>query len=209
MSDFSDSTPEIRWYIAHTYAGYENKVKANLEKIIENRSLQNVITDVKIPVRIITEDQNEDTASAAEDNAPEEESDVSAEEGKKNKKEPKIIEEKIFPSYVFVKMIMNDETWHVVRNIRGVTGFVGPGSRPVPLTDEEVASIGELEEQTVINLAYKVGDSVKITAGFLKDTVGKVAEISDDKKKIMVIASMFGRDMPIELGSDEVTLLDS
>ena len=206
MSDFSDSTPEIRWYIAHTYAGNENKVKANLEKIIENRSLQNVITDVKIPVRIITEEPKEDAVSAADEAKAEDESDITAESDKK--KEPKIIEEKIFPSYVFVKMIMNDETWHVVRNIRGVTGFVGPGSRPVPLTDEEVANIGELEEQTVINLSYKVGDSVKITAGFLKDAVGKVAEISDDKKKIMVIASMFGRDMPVELGSDEVTLLE-
>lgn len=206
MSDFSDSTPEIRWYIAHAYAGYENKVKANLEKIIENRSLQNVITDVKIPVRIITEEPKEDAVSAADEAKAEDESDITAESDKK--KEPKIIEEKIFPSYVFVKMIMNDETWHVVRNIRGVTGFVGPGSRPVPLTDEEVANIGELEEQTVINLSYKVGDSVKITAGFLKDAVGKVAEISDDKKKIMVIASMFGRDMPVELGSDEVTLLE-
>lgn len=206
MSDFSDSTPEIRWYIAHTYTGYENKVKANLEKIIENRSLQNVITDVKIPVRIITEEPKEDAVSAADEAKAEDESDITAESDKK--KEPKIIEEKIFPSYVFVKMIMNDETWHVVRNIRGVTGFVGPGSRPVPLTDEEVANIGELEEQTVINLSYKVGDSVKITAGFLKDAVGKVAEISDDKKKIMVIASMFGRDMPVELGSDEVTLLE-
>ena len=192
--------------IAHTYAGYENKVKANLEKIIENRSLQNVITDVKIPVRIITEEPKEDAVSAADEAKAEDESDITAESDKK--KEPKIIEEKIFPSYVFVKMIMNDETWHVVRNIRGVTGFVGPGSRPVPLTDEEVANIGELEEQTVINLSYKVGDSVKITAGFLKDAVGKVAEISDDKKKIMVIASMFGRDMPVELGSDEVTLLE-
>lgn len=206
MSDFSDSTSEIRWYIAHTYAGYENKVKANLEKIIENRSLQNVITDVKIPVRIITEEPKEDAVSAADEAKAEDESDITAESDKK--KEPKIIEEKIFPSYVFVKMIMNDETWHVVRNIRGVTGFVGPGSRPVPLTDEEVANIGELEEQTVINLSYKVGDSVKITAGFLKDAVGKVAEISDDKKKIMVIASMFGRDMPVKLGSDEVTLLE-
>ena len=206
MSDFSDSTPEIRRYIAHTYAGYENKVKANLEKIIENRSLQNVITDVKIPVRIITEEPKEDAVSAADEAKAEDESDFTAESDKK--KEPKIIEEKIFPSYVFVKMIMNDETCHVVRNIRGVTGFVGPGSRPVPLTDEEVANIGELEEQTVINLSYKVGDSVKITAGFLKDAVGKVAEISDDKKKIMVIASMFGRDMPVELGSDEVTLLE-
>ena len=197
---------EANWYVVHTYSGYENKVKANLEKIIENRSLQNVITDVKIPVRIITEEPKEDAVSAADEAKAEDESDITAESDKK--KEPKIIEEKIFPSYVFVKMIMNDETWHVVRNIRGVTGFVGPGSRPVPLTDEEVANIGELEEQTVINLSYKVGDSVKITAGFLKDAVGKVAEISDDKKKIMVIASMFGRDMPVELGSDEVTLLE-
>ena len=171
-----------KWYVAHTYSGYENAVKAAIEKSVVNRNMEDMVLQIAIPMETVTEIT---------------ESGVSKE-----------IQRKVFPGYVLAKMVMNDETWHVVRNIRGVTGFVGPGSRPVPLTDEEVANIGELEEQTVINLSYKVGDSVKITAGFLKDAVGKVAEISDDKKKIMVIASMFGRDMPVELGSDEVTLLE-
>lgn len=106
-------------------------------------------------------------------------------------------------------MIMNDETWHIVRNIRGVTGFVGPGSKPVPLSEEEVLAIGELEEKTVINLNYKVGDSVKIVSGFLKDFVGVVEDISEDKKKIKVLASMFGRDTPVELDSNEVAPLEN
>ena len=206
MSDFSDSTPEIRWYIAHTYAGYENKVKANLEKIIENRSLQNVITDVKIPVRIITEDQNEDTASAAEDNAPEEESDVSAEEGKKNKKEPKIIEEKIFPSYVFVKMIMNDETWHVVRNIRGVTGFLGSGNKAIPLSDSDVAALGVEKREIEVN--YAAGDSVRVIDGPLAGFIGVVSSVEPDKNKVDVTVSMFGRETPVEMELDQVETLE-
>lgn len=213
MSDFSDSTPEIRWYIAHTYSGYENKVKANLEKIIENRGLQNVIVDVKIPVRIISEDP-EDVSAVSEDIEFEGDktSEENAEADSTEKAVPpakKITEEKIFPCYVFVKMIMNDETWHIVRNIRGVTGFVGPGSKPVPLSEEEVLAIGELEEKTVINLNYKVGDSVKIISGFLKDFVGVVEDISEDKKKIKVLASMFGRDTPVELDSNEVAPLEN
>lgn len=213
MSDFSDSTPEIRWYIAHTYSGYENKVKANLEKIIENRGLQNVIVDVKIPVRIISEDP-EDVSAVSEDIEFEgyETSEENAEADNTEKAVPpakKITEEKIFPCYVFVKMIMNDETWHIVRNIRGVTGFVGPGQSRVPLSEEEVLAIGELEEKTVINLNYKVGDSVKIVSGFLKDFVGVVEDISEDKKKIKVLASMFGRDTPVELDSKEVAPLEN
>ena len=207
MSDFSDSIPEIRWYIAHTYAGYENKVKANLEKIIENRSLQNVITDVKIPVRKVVKEAEEKSAVPSDEYLTDT-SDTENEEAATKISEPeKVIEEKIFPSYVFVKMIMNDETWHVVRNIRGVTGFVGPGSRPVPLTEAEVAAIGELEEKELIKLDFKVGDSVKIISGFLKDFIGVVEEISEDNKKIKDMASMFGRDTPVELSSDEVSPL--
>ena len=207
MSDFSDSIPEIRWYIAHTYAGYENKVKANLEKIIENRSLQNVITDVKIPVRKVVKEAEEKSAVPSDEYLTDT-SDAENEEAETKISDPeKVIEEKIFPSYVFVKMIMNDETWHVVRNIRGVTGFVGPGSRPVPLTEAEVAAIGELEEKELIKLDFKVGDSVKIISGFLKDFIGVVEEISEDNKKIKVMASMFGRDTPVELSSDEVSPL--
>ena len=211
MSDFSDSTPEIRWYIAHTYSGYENKVKANLEKIIENRGLQNLIVDVKIPVRIIA-DEPEDVSDISGDIENDETVEESDEAGNTEKAVPpakKITEEKIFPSYVFVKMVMNDETWHIVRNIRGVSGFVGPGSKPVPLSEEEVLAIGELEEKTVINLNYKVGDSVKIISGFLKDFVGVVEDISEDKKKIKVLASMFGRDTPVELDSNEVAPLEN
>ncbi len=175
MSDFSDAIAEPRWYVAHTYSGYENKVKANLEQIIENRNLQDKIMEIKIPVEITVE--------------------------KKGDTE-KEIETKVFPSYVFVKMIMSDETWHVVRNIRGVTGFVGPGSKPVPLSDEEVASLGV--EKQITHLDYQVGDSVTIASGPLAGFVATVAEISEDMKKVKVIASMFGRETPVDLDSSEV-----
>lgn len=184
MSDFDEISSELRWYVAHTYSGYENKVKANLEKIIENRNLQDVITDIRIPVETVTEENGTD------------------ENGNAVLKET---ETKIFPGYVLVKMKMSDATWHVVRNIRGVTGFVGPGSKPVPLTDEEVAAIGVETKQ--INLEYEIGDSVKVTAGPLKGFVGTVEEISEDKKKIKVLVSMFGRETPIELDSESAEKL--
>lgn len=179
MSDFNESGTDVRWYVAHTYSGYENKVKTNLEKIVENRGLHHLIKDVRVPVEISVE--NEGTESEKE------------------------IENKVFPSYVLVKMVMTDESWHVVRNIRGVTGFVGPGSKPVPLTDDEVASIGI--DTRVTELPYGVGDSVKITGGALAGFVGVVEEISEDKKKIKVIASMFGRETPVELDSDSAELI--
>lgn len=176
MSDFNDNDTELRWYVAHTYSGYENKVKTNLEKIVENRGIHHLIADVRIPVEVTVEN-----------------------EGEENEKE---VVTKTYPSYVLVKMVMTDESWHVVRNIRGVTGFVGPGSKPVPLTDEEVAAMGI--ETRVISLAYEVGDSVKIVSGPLSGFIGVVQEISEDKKKIKVIASMFGRETPVELDSDSV-----
>ncbi len=176
MSDFSDAHPEVRWYVAHTYSGYENKVMANLLKIIENRGLQEQIQDVRVPVEKIIEKGGDGGT--------------------------KEIENKVFPSYVLVKMIMTDETWHVVRNIRGVTGFVGPGSKPVPLTDEEVAAIG-VETVTTV-LGFEVGDSVKITSDSMNGFIGTVKEISDDKKKVIVIVSMFGRETPVEVASDKV-----
>lgn len=184
MSDFDEISQEARWYVAHTYSGYENKVKANLEKIIENRRLQDVIMDIRIPVETVKEENGTD------------------EEGNPIVKE---IENKIFPSYVLVKMKMSDATWHVVRNIRGVTGFVGPGSRPVPLTDEEVAAIGVEVRQ--VRLDYEVGDSVTVTSGPLKGYVGTVEEISEDKKKIKVLVSMFGRETPLELDADSAEKL--
>ncbi len=179
MSDFDEISSEPRWYVAHTYSGYENKVKANLEKIIENRGLQDVFLDIRIPVEIVKEEAGKD------------------ENGNVIEKE---VENKIFPSYVLIKMIMSDATWHIVRGIHGFTGFVGPGSKPVPLTDEEVAAIGV--ETTEVKLDFEVGDSVTVKSGPLKGYVGTVEEISDDKKKIKVLVSMFGRETPLELDSD-------
>ncbi len=181
MSDINEISSELNWYVAHTYSGYENKVKANLEKIVDNRGLRHMICDVRIPVETVTEDAGKDDSGNAI---------------------TKEVENKIFPSYVLVKMIMTDETWHIVRNIRGVTGFVGPGSKPVPLTDEEVASIGV--EIRVITLDYDTGDSVTVSSGPLKGYIGTVQEISPDKKKIKVLVSMFGRETPVELDSDIV-----
>ncbi len=184
MSDFDEISSEPRWYVAHTYSGYENKVKANLEKIIENRRLQDVIMDIRVPVETVEENDGTD------------------EEGNPIIKKT---ETKIFPSYVLIKMKMSDATWHVVRNIRGVTGFVGPGSKPVPLTDEEVASIGVETRQ--IHLDYEIGDSVTVKSGPLKGYVGVVETISEDKKKIKVLVSMFGRETPLELDSDSAEKL--
>lgn len=175
MSDFSDAIPEIHWYVVHTYSGYENKVKASLEKIIENRNIQDEIVDIRIPLEI-------------------------REEGEKK------VESKLLPSYVLVKMLMNDANWHVVRNITGVTGFVGPGSKPVPLTDEEVARIGI--EISVVTLDYEVGDSVTIIDGPLANYTGVVQSISDDKKTVKVLASMFGRNTPVDLKSNQLKRID-
>ena len=171
MSNFIDAVPEIRWYVVHTFTGYENKVKGLLEKIIENRQLQDEIVEVTIPVEI-------------------------REDGEKT------VEAKLMPGYVLVKMLMNDANWHVVRNITGVTGFVGPGSKPVPLSDEEVARMGI--EVTVVNLDYEIGDPVKIIDGPLANYTGVVQSISDDKKSVTVLASMFGRNTPVDLKSSQI-----
>lgn len=176
-SSFENLGP--RWYVVHTYTGYENKVKANLEKIVENRNLGDTIFDCIIPVETVTETVN----------------------GK-----VKETEVKLYPSYVFVKMCMSDASWHVVRNISGVTGFVGPGSKPVPLRDDEVAQMGI--ETKVVELRYAVGDSVRVISGALTGFIGVVKEISEDKKKIMVLASMFGRETPVELDADSVEKLE-
>jgi transcriptional antiterminator NusG len=181
MSDINEISSEMNWYVAHTYAGYENKVKANLEKIVENRGLGHMICDIRVPVEKVVEQTGTD------------------ETGNPVTKE---VENKIFPSYVLIKMIMTDETWHIVRNIRGVTGFVGPGSKPVPLSDKEVEAIGV--ETRVLSLDYDVGDSVTVKSGPLKGYIGTVQEISEDKRKIKVLVSMFGRETPVELDSDIV-----
>lgn len=168
-----------KWYVIHTYSGYENKVAATIEKAVENRKLHDLIYAVNVPVEKVVE---------VKDGA---------------KKE---IERKIFPGYVLVKMVMTDESWHVVRNTRGVTGFVGPASKPVPLSEEEVASLGVEKHELVIN--YKEGDNVKIIDGALEDFTGIVDEIALDKNKIRVIVSMFGRETPVELEPDQVEPID-
>ena len=177
MSDLYDATGEKRWYVAHTYSGYENKVKTTLEKIVENRGLHDVIVDIRIPVETYIDNET----------------------GKE-------VEEKVYPSYVLVKMVMTDETWHVVRNISGVTGFVGPGSKPTALSDAEVATMGIETAAPKVVVNYNIGDTVEITDGALKGMHGTLSEISDDKKKVTVIANMFGRDTPFELDSNSITL---
>lgn len=171
MSDINEMNVGPRWYVAHTYSGYENKVKTNLEKIVENRGLGHLIYDIKIPVKVTVE-KDGDTE--------------------------KVIEEKVFPSYVLVKMTMTEESWHVVRNITGVTGFVGPGSRPTPLTDAEVAAL-EIEEQSEEKLSFNIGDEVNIVSGLFEGYSGTVQSISDDQKKVTVLVKRGRRDMPVEL----------
>ena len=174
MSDFNELNVGPKWYVAHTYTGYENKVKAAIERAVENRNLSHLIFDVKIPV----------TTSVQID----------------SKGREKIVEEKIFPAYVFVKMVMNDESWHIVRNISGVTGFVGPGSRPVPLSDEEAMSI-EVEAKVEMD-TFQMGDEVEIIDGFLTGHSGKISEIGETE--ITVIVTTIGREMPVSLDAKSV-----
>lgn len=165
-----DTSEVAKWYVVHTYSGYENKVKANLEKIVENRGMQELIQDVVVPM----------------------EEQIEIKDGKK-----KASLKKVFPGYVLVKMFMTDESWYVVRNTRGVTGFVGPGSKPIPLSDEEVLVMGV--EQGVPSVDYEVGDNVRVISGPLENFIGIVEEIALDKKKVKVVVSMFGRETPVEL----------
>ncbi len=164
-----------KWYVAHTYSGYENTVKATIEKAVENRNMGELIHTVSIPMETVTEIT--DAGS-------------------------KTVERKVFPGYVLVKMILTDETWHLVRNVRGVTGFVGSGNKPIPLTDEEIASLGV--EKREIMVGYQVGDNVKITDGALESFLGTVEEIDLDRSKVRVIVSMFGRETPVELDLDQI-----
>jgi transcriptional antiterminator NusG len=164
-----------RWYVVHTYSGHENKVKANIEKLVENREMQDAIFEVRVPVEEYQEVKN----------------------GKKKMKE-----RKMFPSYVIIKMIMTDESWYLVRNTRGVTGFVGPGSKPVPLTDEEVKALGVVERLPAIELVP--GDTIKVKEGPFEDFIGAVESISQEKRKIKAFVSMFGRETLIELDYDQI-----
>ena len=162
-----------KWYVVHTYSGYENKVKTNLEKIIENRGISHLIHEVKVPVELVSETNTEGVTKESES--------------------------KVFPSYVFVKMIMSDATWHIVRNITGSAGFVGPEGRPVPLTAKEVEKLGIETVATSASVDFKVGDSVVIKDGPMKGFVGTISEISSDLKKVTVLASVFGHSTPVEL----------
>jgi transcriptional antiterminator NusG len=166
---------EARWFVVHTYSGYENKVKANIEKIIENRNMQDQIVEVMVPVQNVVEIKN----------------------GVR-----KTVQRKIFPGYVLIKMFMNDDTWYVVRNTRGVTSFVGPGSKPVPLTEREIVSMGieaaEGEPEII------VGDSVRVTSGPFEGSIGLIKEINMNKHTAVVRLSVFGRETPVELNFTQI-----
>ena len=176
MSDINEMNVGVRWYVVHTYSGYENKVMTNLVKIVENRGLGHLIFDVKVPVETVVEKKGD---------------------------EEKEVESKIFPGYVLVKMIMTEESWHVVRNITGVTGFVGPGSRPTPLLDSEVEALGIDEKK--VKLLISVGDEVSVKGGLFDGYSGTVQSISDNQKKVTVLIKRGRRDIPVELGVENVT----
>ena len=172
-----------KWYVIHTYSGYENTVASSIEKAVENRGMHDLLTDVTIPVEIVREVKNGKTRE---------------------------IERKLFPGYVLVKMILTDESWYLVRNTRGCTGFVSPNSnKPLPLTDEEAAQWGaEKHETETIEISYKVGDSVRVCDGPLSGFVGIVDEIEQQQNRVHVIVSMFGRETPVELELNQVEVVE-
>ena len=167
---------EAKWYVVHTYSGYENKVKVDIEKTIENRNLQDQILEVSVPMLEVAELKN-----GVE----------------------KLADKKMFPGYVLIHMVMNDDTWYVVRNTRGVTGFVGPGSKPVPLTEEEMASLGFHREEDVL-VDFEAGDMVVVISGAWKDTVGLSRPSMTVRRPLPMHVEMFGRETPVELGFAEV-----
>ena len=169
-------TNTAKWYVIHTYSGYENKVATDLATMVESRGMQDLIQDIKIPTEIVTEVKDDVTRE---------------------------VERKIFPGYVLIKMIVTDDSWYVVRNIRGCTGFVGPASKPVPLTDEEVASLGV--EKHSVEVGYKVGDNVKIISGPLEGYSGKVQSLDTANNSVCIVLSMFGRETPVELELDQIS----
>ena len=170
-----------KWYVAHTYSGYENAVKTTIEKFVAHRNLEDMILDIQIPMEKVTEVTDAGTT--------------------------KEVERKIFPGYVLIKMVMNDETWHVVRNVRGVTGFVGSANKAIPLTEDEVLSLGVEKREIVVR--YQVGDHVRITDGSMATFTGVVEEIEPEKNKVTVVVTMFGREIPVELELDQVEILES
>ncbi len=166
---------EAKWYVVHTYSGYENTVKASIEKNVQTRHLEDLIHAVSIPLETVTE---------VTDNGP------------------KVFERKVFPGYVLVKMVMTDDSWYIIKNVRGVTGFVGSGSKPTPLTEDEVLQLGVEKREIVVD--YGVGDSVKINDGPLMSFIGVVDSLEIEKNKVRVVVSMFGRETPVELELDQV-----
>lgn len=166
---------EANWYVVHTYSGYENKVKANIEKTIENRHLEEEILEVRVPMEDVVEMKN----------------------GAR-----KTVQKKLFPGYVLINMIMNDDTWYVVRNTRGVTGFVGPGSKPVPLTEAEMKPLGIKTEN--VSVDFSEGDTIAVVAGVWKDTVGVVQRMDFGKQTATINVELFGRETPVEIGFAEV-----
>ena len=166
---------EANWYVVHTYSGYENKVKANIEKTIENRHLEEEILEVRVPMQEVVELKN----------------------GAK-----KQVQKKMFPGYVLINMVMNDDTWYVVRNTRGVTGFVGPGSKPVPLTEAEMKPLGIKTEN--ISIDFAEGDTIAVVAGVWKDTIGVVQRMDLGKQTATINVELFGRETPVEISFAEI-----
>ena len=166
---------EAKWYVVHTYSGYENKVKANIEKTIENRHLEDEILEVRVPLQDVVEMKN----------------------GAR-----RVVQKKLFPGYVLINMVMNDDTWYVVRNTRGVTGFVGPGSKPVPLTEAEMKPLGIQTEN--VSIDFGEGDMIVVVAGAWKDTVGVVQKIDYSKQTATINVELFGRETPVEISFAEV-----
>lgn len=167
---------EAKWYVAHTYSGYENKVKANIEKSVENRGISDLIQEVVVPMEDVVEEKNG---------------------------EEKIVKRKVFPGYVVIKMVMNDESWYVVRNTRGVTGFVGPGSKPVPLSDDEVDKMG-VEQVRMSNIDLEIGDFVDIKSGPMEGFNGRVESVDNGTRKVMVKVDMFGRTKTVEFDYSQI-----
>ncbi len=166
---------EARWYVVHTYSGYENKVKANIEKTIENRHLEDQILEVRVPLQEVVEMKN----------------------GRKQ-----TVQKKMFPGYVLINMIMNDDTWYVVRNTRGVTGFVGPGSKPVPLTETEMINLGVCADN--FEVEFKEGDVIRVVSGVWKDTVAPIRGVNQSKQSVTINVELFGRETPVEISFAEI-----
>ena len=169
-----------KWYVIHTYSGYENAVKTSIDKFVTGRNMEDKILRIEIPLETVTEVTESGST--------------------------KEVERKVFPGYVLIKMVMTDDTWHLVRNVRGVTGFVGSANKPIPLTEEEVLAMGMEKHEIVVR--YQVGDHVRIVDGPLSSFTGVVEEIEPEKNRVSVMVSMFGRETPVELELDQVEVQD-